>query len=513
MIMPIKRQVVLTIMDGWGINPEIEGNAIALAGTPNLDYYRQKYQFTKLQASGEGVGLPPGQMGNSEVGHLNMGAGRVVYQEFTRISLAIKRGDFFNNPVLGEVMGKVKGRGSALHLMGLLSDGGVHSHQDHLYALLEMARQQGVSRAYVHAFLDGRDVPPANARVYLKDLKCRMERLGLGTIATIGGRYYAMDRDNRWERVEKAYRSMVYGEGEVAANCLHALEKAYDRGQTDEFVMPMVILDEQGEPRGTIKSGDGVIFFNFRPDRARQITRAFVDEVFPHFPRVTAPQVDFVTLTRYAKNIEAPVAFPPQDLTSTLGEVLSRAGLKQLKIAETEKYAHVTFFFNGGVEKPLPGEERVLVPSPQVATYNLKPEMSALELTEKVVEKIREGVFDVMVINYANPDMVGHTGILEAAVRAVETVDRCVGRVVEELLARGGIMLLTADHGNAEQMLDRETGQPHTAHTSNPVPFYLIGNQEFSPLREGTLADVAPTILDILGIELPPEMTGSSLLA
>ncbi len=508
------KPVVLTILDGWGLSENREGNAVALARKPNIDAIESRFPSSVLTCSGEATGLPEGQMGNSEVGHLNIGSGRIVYQDFTKINVAIRDGSFYKNPVLLDVIEKVKKNNSSLHLLGLVSDGGVHSHIRHLYALLDLAEMHGLTRVYVHAVLDGRDVPPANAKEYLTALKARMKALGVGEIATVSGRYYTMDRDRRWERVEKAYGAMVFGKGEVAASSLHAVEKAYEKGQTDEFVLPTVIYNEQGSPRGLIKDNDGVVFFNFRPDRARQITRALVDKKFPHFYRGEfPPRLHFVCFTQYDITIPAPIAFPPDNLDQTLGEVLSREGMRQLRIAETEKYAHVTFFFNGGVEKPYPGEDRILIPSPKVATYNLKPEMSAYEVTDTVVEKIIEDIYDVIILNYANPDMVGHTGILKAAVEAVEVVDHCVGRVMDAVLSRGGILLLTSDHGNSEKIVDDHTGQPHTAHTSNQVPFYLIGNRLQVGLRKtGILADIAPTILEILHIEKPREMTGQSLI-
>ncbi len=508
------KPVVLTIVDGWGLGRYREGNAIALAETPNIDSYQARFPCTQLRACGEAVGLPEGQMGNSEVGHLNIGAGKVVYQEFTRINLAVKDGSFFENPVLIDTIQKVKENNSSLHLMGLVSDGGVHSHIEHLYALLELAKTHDVKKVYIHSILDGRDVPPANAKKYIIDLENKARSIGVGEIATISGRYYAMDRDQRWERVEKAYRAFVYGKGEEAASSLHAIEKAYDRVETDEFVLPTVILNYDGEPRGLIKEGDGLIFFNFRPDRARHITRAFVDKNFKFFDRgPKPPQVHFVCFTLYDVTIDAPAAFPPDNINITLGETISREGLKQLRIAETEKYAHVTFFFNGGIEESFPGEDRYLIPSPKVATYNLKPEMSAYEVTEKVIEKIREDVYDLIILNYANPDMVGHTGFLEAAINSIKVIDECVGKVVEEVLTKEGVLILTSDHGNAEQMLDKETGQPHTAHTSNNVPFYLISKNNKAKLREGgTLADIAPTILEVINIKKPQEMTGDSLI-
>lgn len=510
------KPLVLTILDGWGLETGREGNAIALASTPNIDSYQRRFPYTSLDCSGEAVGLPEGQMGNSEVGHLNIGSGRTVYQDFTRINVAIRDGSFFKNPVLLNVIRQVKENKSALHLIGLVSDGGVHSHLRHLYALLDLAKLQDLSKVYIHAVLDGRDVPPANAKEYLAVLKARTKALGIGEVSTVSGRYYTMDRDMRWERVEKAYGAMVLGQGEMAASSLHAVEKAYENGQTDEFVLPTVVLNEQGKPRGLIEDNDGVIFFNFRPDRARQITRALLDENFSHFNRgESPPRINFVCFTLYDITIDTPVAFPPDNLTLTLGEALSREGLRQLRIAETEKYAHVTFFFNGGLEEPYPGEDRLLIPSPKVATYNLKPEMSAYEVTEAVVEKIQENIYDVIIINYANPDMVGHTGILKATIEAVEVVDCCVGKVVDAVLKRGGVLLLTSDHGNSEKIIDLQTRQPHTAHTSNRVPFFLIGGENLNlPLRkEGILADIAPTVLEILNIDKPREMTGQSLIA
>jgi len=472
-----------------------------------------EYPHTTIRASGDDVGLPVGQMGNSEVGHLNMGAGRVVYQELTRISLAIRQGDFFTNQVLLEAVERAKSQGTALHLIGLVSDGGVHSHIEHLYALLEMARKNGLDKVYVHAFLDGRDVPPANAEEYIKPLEQKCSSLGTGCIATIMGRYYAMDRDKRWERVERAYNAMVFGDGLKSASALEALSKAYGREETDEFVQPTIITDENGNPRATIKTGDSVIFFNFRPDRAREITRAFVDEDFQGFTRREGyPRVHFVCMTQYDKTISAPVAFKPQILENTLGEVLAKNNLTQLRIAETEKYAHVTFFFNGGVEPPNPGEDRLLIPSPKVATYDQKPEMSAYEVTDALLEKIKADQYDVIILNYANPDMVGHTGDMEAAVKAVEAVDRCLGKVVKAVLEKNGVAIITADHGNAEQMKD-DAGNPQTAHSTFEVPFILVGSQyKDAQVRPGRLEDVAPTMLKILGLSQPVEMTGKSLI-
>ncbi len=506
------RPLVLAILDGWGISRRRRGNAVYIAKTPRTDAFSQVFPSAKLEASGEAVGLPPGQMGNSEVGHLNMGAGRVVYQELTRIHKAVKEKTFFRNPVLLEAVNKAT-EGGALHLMGLVSDGGVHSHINHLYALLKMARENRVAKVYIHALLDGRDVPPANAAEYLEPLQKRLETEKSGELATIAGRYYTMDRDGRWQRTEKGYRALVLGEGEKAPDALTALERAYARGETDEFVLPTVLVDGEGNPRGRVRTGDAVIFFNFRPDRARQITRAFTEEDFTYFDRgANPPEPFFVCLTQYDKTIDAPVAFPPQSLKNTLGEVLSGAGLKQLRIAETEKYAHVTFFFNGGQETPYPGEERVLIPSLKVATYDLQPEMSAPKVTRTLLDKLDEGTFDVVVLNYANPDMVGHTGKLEAAVEAVETVDTCIGRVVDKTLGLGGVVFITSDHGNAELMVDSRTNGAVTAHTSNLVPFILVNKEGYRLKGKGILADVAPTVLEVLGIPIPEEMTGKSLL-
>ncbi|NPV27236.1 MAG: 2,3-bisphosphoglycerate-independent phosphoglycerate mutase [Firmicutes bacterium] len=502
------------ILDGWGESSSHQGNAITLAQIPNYHRLKQEYPYTTLEASGEAVGLPGGQMGNSEVGHLNIGAGRVVYQELTRIDRAIKSGEFFANPVLIAAMDQVAQKKTALHLMGLLSDGGVHSHIEHLFALLKMAKERGLTRVWVHTFLDGRDVPPANAQEYIDALEARMRTLGVGAIATVMGRFYAMDRDKRWERVEKAYDAMVRGQGVHQATFAQvAVQQSYERRVTDEFVEPTVIVDEQGKPRATVQDGDAIIFFNFRADRAREITRAFVDRDFDGFKRQKWPRTHYVCMTQYDVQIQAPVAFPPQNLENTLGEVLAKHGLKQLRIAETEKYAHVTFFFNGGVEEPNPGEDRILIPSPKVATYNLKPEMSALEVTERVIREIEADRYDVIILNYANPDMVGHTGILDAAVQAITVVDQCLGQVVEAVLARGGKVMITADHGNVEEMIDPKTGQPHTAHTLGRVPFILVDPERRQvKLRSGALEDIAPTILQLLGIPKPAEMTGESLI-
>ncbi|MDI3328387.1 MAG: 2,3-bisphosphoglycerate-independent phosphoglycerate mutase [Alicyclobacillaceae bacterium] len=506
------KPVALIILDGFGLREEREGNAVALARKPNFDRYWNRYPHTQLRASGEAVGLPDGQMGNSEVGHLNLGAGRIVYQDLTRVSKSIRDGEFFRNPVFLGAMNHVKERGSKLHLYGLVSDGGVHSHIDHLFALLEMARREGVERVFVHAFLDGRDVLPETARVYLRLLMDKMRELGVGRIATIQGRYYAMDRDRRWERTEKAYRAMVYGEGERGRDPLEALEESFRRNITDEFVVPTVMVDENGRPVGLIEDGDAVIMFNFRPDRAVQISQAFTNDDFRGFDRGPKhPKVYYVCLTKFSETVKGYVAYEPVSLDNTLGEILARHGLRQLRIAETEKFRHVTSFFSGGREEPFEGEERVLIPSPKVATYDQKPEMSAYEVTEAVLERIASDAFDVIVLNYANPDMVGHTGDLQAAIRAVEAVDECLGRVVDAVLAKGGVALITADHGNADVMIDPETGAPCTTHTTNPVP--LIVTREGIRLREGgILADIAPTILHLLGLEQPKEMTGRGMI-
>lgn len=505
------RPLVLVILDGWGLSPHREGNAIALADTPNMTRYWQEFPHATLQASGEAVGLPAGQMGNSEVGHLNIGAGRVVYQDLTRINLAVKDGTFFRNPVLVEAMDKAKQKGS-LHLLGLLSDGGVHSHIDHLKALLQMAADHGLKQVFVHAFLDGRDVPPSCARTYLEEIEEFAAGLGTGQIATVMGRYWAMDRDRRWERVARAYGAMVDGRGFAAASAVEALEMAYARDETDEFVQPTVVV-AAGQPLARIQAGDTAIFFNFRPDRAREITRSLIDRTFSGFERRACLDIHFVCLTEYDRTIDAPVAFDQEKLVNTLGEVLARNGKNQLRLAETEKYAHVTFFFNGGVEEPNPGEERLLIPSPKVPTYDFKPEMSAPEVTEAFLERITWEKYDCVIMNYANSDMVGHTGILEAAEAAVAAVDSCVGQVVEETLRRGGAVLITADHGNAEEMTDPE-GAVHTAHTTYPVPFILasLENKNISLRAEGVLSDIAPTILQLLGVPKPVEMTGRSLI-
>jgi 2,3-bisphosphoglycerate-independent phosphoglycerate mutase len=508
-----KQPLMLMILDGWGIEPPSDCNAVTCAKTPNYCRLLSEYPHTRLETSGEAVGLPAGQMGNSEVGHLNIGAGRVVYQDLTRIDLAVRTGELSTNPVLLEAVKNVTNKQTALHLMGLLSDGGVHSHIQHLYGLLEMAKQAGVERVFIHAFLDGRDVPPASALEYIADLENKLRELGLGQLATLGGRYWGMDRDKRWERVEKHYRALVEGEGLKADSASRAVEQSYAASVTDEFVEPTVIVDSQGNPRGLIQDGDSIIFFNFRADRAREITRAFVDQDFAGFTRHKWPQVYFVCLTQYDVTISAPVAFPPQKLTNTLGEVLAQHGLRQLRIAETEKYAHVTFFFNGGVEAANPGEERILIPSPKVATYDLQPEMSAYEVTARVIQEIEANNYDVIILNFANADMVGHTGDMEAAVKAITALDECVGQVVRAILAQNGRVIITADHGNAEEMREPETGEPCTAHTTNPVPLILVDPKYRGiDLLTGSLQDIAPTMLRLLGIPQPVEMTGRSLI-
>ncbi len=502
-----KRPVLLLILDGYGISRNKQGNAISAASTPNMDRLFSTYPNCELGSAGESVGLPEGQMGNSEVGHLNIGAGRVVYQDLTRITRSISEGEFNKNMVLIDAMRNVKSRGSSLHLMGLLSDGGVHSHISHLYALLAMAKEQSIAKVYVHAFLDGRDVPPKSALTYIADAQIKMKELG-GEFATISGRYYAMDRDKRWERVEKAYNAMTRGEGREAESPIIAVKNAYERGETDEFVSPTVILRNE-KPGSLIYDNDTIIFFNFRSDRAREITRAFIDNKFNGFDRKSHPKINFVCLTQYDETFNVTVAFPPEPLKNILAEVLSRHHLKQLRIAETEKYAHVTFFFNGGVEPPVPGEDRILIPSPKVATYDMQPEMSVFPVTDEVVKAIASGKYDVIILNYANCDMIGHTGVFDAAVRAVEAIDTCIGMVYDAVIQSGGLLIITADHGNAEKMCD-EAGGIHTAHTSNRVPFVICENG--IRLRDGILADIAPTIIEALGIEKPDEMTGRSLI-
>ena len=511
-----KKMTALIIMDGFGERAETYGNAIKLAGTPNLDKLEAEYPHTVIGASGMDVGLPDGQMGNSEVGHLNIGAGRIVYQELTRITKSIQDGDFFKVPEFVDACQKAKKNGGKLHLMGLLSDGGVHSHITHLFALIDLAKQQGLDNVYVHCIMDGRDTPPSSGIEYVQQLQDYMDKVHFGKIATISGRFWAMDRDKRWDRIQKAYEAISCGVGDKADCPICAMKNSYKNEKTDEFVVPCVI-QEDGKPVATVEADDSMIFFNFRPDRTREITRAFIDANFSDFERLGGYKpVTFVGMTRYDDtftNIET--AFKPVTLTNTMGEYLAANGKTQLRIAETEKYAHVTFFFNGGVEAPNPGEDRELIPSPKVTTYDLKPEMSAYEVTDKAVELIGSGKYDVMILNFANCDMVGHTGVLEAAEKAVKTVDACVDRVVKAVLATGGQVLITADHGNADMMIDPTTGEPFTAHTTNKVPFILVDpSRKDAKLREGgRLADLAPTMLELMGLPKPAEMTGESLIA
>lgn len=504
----MKKPVLLMILDGWGLAPAVKTNAAAMAKTPNLDSFFAKYPHTTLEASGKAVGLPAGQIGNSEVGHLNIGAGRIIYQSLTRIDKAVEDGELYKNPVLLKVMEQTKAADKALHFLGLLSDGGVHSHIEHLIALLKMAKQQGLTKVFVHAFLDGRDVGPKTALTYIEQLEKAMAEIGVGKIASVSGRYYAMDRDKRWERVERAYKALVLGEGAKAQSAAAGVEASYAAGITDEFVEPFTIEGVEGK----ITAGDGVIFFNFRPDRAREITRALHDDEFPYFARPAGTRpVNYVCMTQYDATITAPVAFPPEEIKDTLGEVLAVHGLKQLRIAETEKYAHVTFFFNGGVEAPNVNEERILIPSPKVATYDLQPEMSAEEVTQALLAELDKDKFDAVILNFANPDMVGHTGVLSAAITAMEKVDDCAGRIVRKVLALGGSVCITADHGNLEKMAESD-GTPNTAHTTNPVPFILVSDKPHK-LHQGILADIAPTLLELLHIEQPKAMTGHSLIS
>lgn len=509
-----KKTTVLMILDGYGLNDKTKGNAVKQAKTPVMDKLMAEYPFVKGNASGMAVGLPDGQMGNSEVGHLNMGAGRIVYQELTRITKEIQDGTFFENPALLHAVENCKKNDSSLHLFGLLSDGGVHSHNTHLYGLLELAKRNNLSKVYVHAFLDGRDTPPASGKDFVIALEEEMKKIGVGKVATVTGRYYAMDRDNNYDRVEKAYLALTKGEGLTADSAACGIQASYDRDETDEFVKPTVVM-EGGKPVAVIGDGDSVIFFNFRPDRAREITRAFCDDDFKGFAREKKLDLKYVCFSEYDPTIpNKEIAFHKIAVNNTFGEWLAANHMTQARIAETEKYAHVTFFFNGGVEEPNPGEDRVLVPSPkEVATYDLKPEMSAYGVCDKLVEAIDGGKYDVIIINFANPDMVGHTGVEAAAIKAVEAVDECVGRAVEAIKRNGGAMFICADHGNAEQLVDYETGAPFTAHTTNPVPFILVNYDPAYTLREGgCLADIIPTLIQIMGKEQPAEMTGKSLL-
>jgi 2,3-bisphosphoglycerate-independent phosphoglycerate mutase len=507
-----QRFVALVVLDGWGYGEETEANAVALANTPFFDRLWADFPRTLIHASEERVGLPTGQMGNSEVGHLNLGAGRVVYQDIVRISKSIRDGEFARNTVICHAMDTARGNGKALHLVGLLSDGGVHSLPTHLYTLLEMAKNRGLTRVFVHPFFDGRDTPPTSGLNHLRDLLAKMEEIGVGRVATVEGRYFAMDRDNRWDRTERAFRAMVRGEGKESSDPIAAVSRSYEAGTTDEFIEPVVIRQD-GLPVGPISEGDSVLFFNFRADRARQLTRALTQEDFDRFPRHERLGLTFVCMTPYDETFSLPVAFPAQARNNLLADVFASRGIRNLRIAETEKYAHVTYFFNGGVEKVFPGESRILVPSPSVPTYDLQPEMSAYDVAERAVGEVGSGKHDVLILNFANGDMVGHTGILSAAIRAIEAVDANLRRVVEAIWEVGGVALVTADHGNAEQMVDPDTGGPHTAHTTNPVPLILADPQgRGMTLRsDRALEDIAPTILMLLGISAPAEMTGEDI--
>ena len=511
--MPAPRPVALIIMDGFGLRNTVEGNAVAQAKKPNYDRLMSQYPNSTLIACGEEVGLPVGQMGNSEVGHLNIGAGRIVYQDLTRISKSIRDGDFFENSTLVDAVRHAKNNNTKLHLYGLLSDGGVHSHIEHVFAMLDLAKKEGLTEVYIHAFLDGRDVSPDSGIQFIEQLNAKIEEVGVGTIATVQGRYYAMDRDKRWERVEKSYRAIVYGEGPKYTDALQAVSESYAKSVYDEFVEPAVIVNEQGEPVSSIASGDSVVFLNFRPDRAIQLSQVFTNKDFrgfdrgPKFPE----HLHFVCLTMFSETVEGYVAYEPKNLDNTLGEVLVQNNKKQLRIAETEKYPHVTFFFSGGRDVELPGETRILINSPKVATYDLQPEMSAYEVADACVKEIEAENHDTIILNFANPDMVGHSGMLEPTIKAVEVTDECMGRVVDAVIAKGGVAIIMADHGNADMVFD-EQGRPFTAHTTNPVPFIVTASDIV--LRDGgILADVAPTILDLMHLSQPAEMTGQSMIA
>jgi 2,3-bisphosphoglycerate-independent phosphoglycerate mutase len=530
--MPRPKPLVLIILDGWGYSPKTEANAIALARKPTFDRLLREYPNTLIHTSGKYVGLPEGQMGNSEVGHLNIGAGRIVHMDITRIDRMIEDGSFFSHPTLLAAMKHARAGERRLHLLGLVSDGGVHSHQTHLYALLKMAKQNGLERVFVHAFMDGRDTLPTNGVGYLEQLQQKMREYSCGKIATVNGRYYAMDRDRRWERIAKAFHAMVYGAGEGGADTdpVTGMKESYNRGVTDEFVVPFVCVDDRGEPLATIRDKDAVICFNFRADRVRQITRALTRnsglnprggadllgaaDLDSMLPRDRVPKdLDYVCMTQYDKNFSLPVVIPPESVDNILANVMAEMKLRNLRVAETEKYAHVTYFFNGGVEKPFPGEDRILVPSPKVATYDLMPEMSAAGIADAVVQAVNDGTFDVIIVNFANADMVGHSGKIEPTVKAVETVDACLSRIETAVRQKGGALLITADHGNAEMMIDPATGRPHTAHTTNPVPFIVVAanSRRFSLRSGGSLRDISPTVLGMLGLTQPQEMTGGDL--
>ncbi len=508
--------VLLAILDGWGAGPLTESNAIHVANTPNFDNWQTTFPHTTLLAHNGAVGLPEGQMGNSEVGHLNIGAGRIVYQDFTRINHAIETGDFFTNDILQNTFAKAVAKKSALHLMGLISDGGVHSHMNHVSALLKMAAEHGLTEVYIHAFMDGRDTPPTSGLDYISQLQHDLALIGTGRLATISGRFYAMDRDSRWERVQVAWQAIVEGQGAPGHDPIQAVKDAYQRGETDEFIKPIILLDESNEPVATVKDNDIVLMFNFRADRVRELTQVFTDENWQEFEITFKPALaDCVTFTQYGKQFTLPVVFPPVSMDHILAEEISSSGLRQLRIAETEKYAHVTYFFNGGREEPFPLEDRALIPSPkEVATYDLKPEMSAYLVTDELLHRMETVPYSLIVLNFANGDMVGHSGIMEAAVKACEVVDACLEKIVKKFTAQGGIVLITADHGNAESMCDPNSHCPITAHSSNPVPFILISEQyKTVKLRQdGSLRDIAPTILSLQNLPIPDEMTGSSLI-
>ncbi|MCJ8015145.1 2,3-bisphosphoglycerate-independent phosphoglycerate mutase [Paenibacillus sp. KQZ6P-2] len=511
--MTAPKPVALIIMDGFGLRNTDEGNAVAQAKKPNYDRLMAKYPHTTLTACGEAVGLPAGQMGNSEVGHLNIGAGRIVYQDLTRISKSIREGEFFANPTLVEAVRSAKNSGKKLHLYGLLSDGGVHSHIAHMFAMLDLAKKEGMHEVYIHAFLDGRDVAPDSGKKFIEELQAKIKEVGVGKIATVQGRYYAMDRDKRWERVEKSYRAIVYGDGPKYTDPMQAVTESYNKSVFDEFVEPTVIVDENGQPVSLVESGDSVVFLNFRPDRAIQLSQVFTNKDFrgfdrgPKFPE----NLHFVCLTLFSETVEGYVAYEPKNLDNTLGEVLVQNNKKQLRIAETEKYPHVTFFFSGGRDVELPGETRILINSPKVATYDLQPEMSAYEVADACVKEIEADKHDAIILNFANPDMVGHSGMLEPTIKAVEVTDECMGKVVDAVIAKGGVAIIIADHGNADMVFDEE-GRPFTAHTTNPVPFILT-SENVNLREEGILADVAPTILDLMQLPKPAEMTGESMIA